>query len=377
VRIALVTNNYTPYSGGVVSSINAYAQQLIAQGNTVLIVTLDFLGNAHYDEPNVKRVASITHFVYKKNPMGIPWRPDAAVLNYLQEFKPDIVHAHHPFLLGQSALYAARALSIPLVFTYHTLYEEYSHYIPLYQPWIKVLVTQKVLQFCSLVDHIIAPGHAVRDYLVAQGIKTPVTILPSPVQPEFFADFVNVARESHVPFRLVVVSRLVKEKNIEMVLTVMARLAAEKFHLTIVGYGEQEEVLRNYAYRILGLSEQSVHFVIRPSHDELIRVYHESDLFLFTSITDTQGIVLAESMASGVPVLALDGPGQRDIVRDGINGFIVHSADAMAQVIHDISNKPDTYVYLRQGAYKTAQSYRPELLARCLQSIYIALRQGM
>lgn len=370
MRIALVTNNYTPYSGGVVSSINAYAQQLIARGHTLLIITLDFLGDAHHDAPYVKRVASITHFIYKKNPMAVPWRPDATVLSYLQEFQPDVVHVHHPFLLGQSALYAARTLGVPLVFTYHTLYEHYSHYIPFYQPWVKAIVIHKTMQFCGLVDHIIAPSNAVRDYLLGQGITTPITVLPSPVQPEFFCTDAHMPKQSHKPFRLLVVSRLVQEKNITAALDVVAQLAPGSFELTIVGYGEQEQALRDYAYTTLHLSDRQVRFVIRPPHQELIRLYQESDLFLFTSVTDTQGLVLAESMAGGTPVVALDGPGQRDIVQNGVNGFIEPSLETMISHIQALANDMHMYKKLRGGAYATAQKYRPETVAESLLAIY-------
>ncbi len=370
MRIALVTNNYTPYSGGVVSSINAYAQQLMACGHTILIITLDFLGDAHHDEPYVKRVASITHFMYKTNPMAIPWRPDAAVLRYLQEFKPDVVHVQHPFLLGQSALTAARTLSIPIVFTYHTLYEHYTHYVPLYQPWVKAIVKKRVLHFCQRVDHIIAPSSAVYEYLVSNNITTPITVMPSPVQREFFCSDARVSDFGHQPFRLLVVSRLVKEKNITAALDVMAQLTPGKYELTIVGYGEQEQALRDYVYRTLNFSEQQVRFVIHPARQELIRLYHESDLFLFTSVTDTQGLVLAESMAGSTPVIALDGPGQRDIIINGVNGFIVPSLEAMIIHIQSLAGDAQTCKKLRSGAYATAQKYRPETVADFLLTIY-------
>lgn len=372
MRIALVTNNYTPYSGGVVSSINAYARQLMASGHTIVIITLDFLGDQHQDEPFVKRVASITSFIYKNNPMSVPWRPDAAVLSYLEEFKPDIVHVQHPFLLGQSALYAARELSVPVLFTYHTMYEYYSHYVPLYQPLVKAAVTKKVLQFCGLVDHIIAPSAAVHDYLVDHAIATPITVIPSPLQEDFFyADGECAVRPGVAsPVALLCVSRLVKEKNIPYLLDLMSHLDAQSYQLTLVGYGEQEEALRTYAYETLKLSPSQVLFVIRPERCELLRLYREADLFLFPSTTDTQGLVLAESMASGTPVLALDGPGQRDIVHNGINGYIVDSMDEMIAIIQRLATHGDELERLRSGACATAQQYHPVLLTTRLLQVY-------
>ena len=105
LKVVFVTNNYTPYTGGVVSSINAFTDELIARGHVVQIVALDFLGSKHDDPSHVVRIPSMIRFSRGGgNLLAIPWRPDAQVLRVLKEFDPDIVHAHHPFLLGQSAL---------------------------------------------------------------------------------------------------------------------------------------------------------------------------------------------------------------------------------------------------------------------------------
>lgn len=373
MRIAFVTNNYTPYSGGVVSSINAFVQQLVALGHQVLIVSLDFLGDAHKDEPLVKRVASVTYFVYKKNPMAVPWRPDSTVLHYLEEFQPDVVHVHHPFLLGHSGVSAAKELGVPVLFTYHSLYEQYAHYIPLYQPWVKAAVTRRVLYFCEQVDHIIAPGGFVRDYLIERGITTPITVLPSPLRRLFFGPVCPVREAAASPVRLLVVSRLVQEKNIEGALDAVAQLKDMAYTLTVVGYGEHEQALRDYAARTLMLPQDRVKFIIRPTQLQLVDLYRSSDIFLFPSVTDTQGLVLAEAMASGVPIVALDGPGQRDIVRDGDNGYIVQSVAAMADAVRAIVADPVEHARLRHGACATAQRYHPEKLAARLVDLYLSL----
>ena len=373
LRIAFVTNNYIPYSGGVVSSINAFAQQLMECGHEVLIIALDFLGDQHDDPPYVVRVPSLFCFTYYANPLCVPWRPDAQVLQILKKFNPDVVHAHHPFLLGQSALQAARELRVPIVFTYHTMYELYTHYVPLYQPLVKLAVKKKVARFCEDVDHIIAPSSAVRNLLTNQTIKTPVTIIPSPLRPEFFDSSQSSEDKKKSVFRLLLVSRLVKEKNVSFVLDVFCKLDPKRFALTIVGYGDEQEALREYAYKKLKLSDKQVDFVIKPPKSELIRLYREADLFLFPSTTDTQGIVLAEAMAGGTPVVAVDGPGQRDIVRNGENGFIVESAGQMIEKIKQIVNDDDLLVNLQRGALATAQQYRPEALTEQLMHLYESL----
>ena len=179
LRIVLVTNNYTPYSGGVVSSIDALTTQLMACGHEVFIITLDFLGNHHDDPPHVIRVPSLFRFRYRGNHMAVPWMPTRHLLRILKTLRPTVVHMQHPFFLCVYALKVARMLSIPCVFTYHTIYEQYAHYIPFYQPIVRAIVRKNVLSFCRRVDHIIAPSRAIRDYLLQKKITTPITIIPS------------------------------------------------------------------------------------------------------------------------------------------------------------------------------------------------------
>src|SRR5436189_6357245 len=100
MRIIFVTNNYTPYSGGLVSSIDATVQELRAQGHNVLIITLNFLGDLHKAENDLIRITCPIRFMYKKNHMAIPWRPTHELLSIAKQFSPDIIHVHHPFLLG-------------------------------------------------------------------------------------------------------------------------------------------------------------------------------------------------------------------------------------------------------------------------------------
>lgn len=375
LRIAIVTNNYTPYSGGVVSSINSFSKELLSLGHEILIVTLDFLGKRHNDPSYVIRIPSIARFEHGKNRLAIPWRPDVHVERILRHFCPDIIHSQHPFLIGVSALHAARELNIPILFTYHTLYERYTHYIPFYQPIVRHIAQKKVFNYCKKVDWVIAPSKAIQTLLLNQSIKTPISLLPSPIQKHFLPDnnLSFIDKKEGRSFNLILVSRLVEEKNIPFVLDLMQHLDPKKFVLKLVGYGPQENELRQYAYQKLGLSENQVCFIIKPSQDELISLYKSADLFLFSSQTDTQGLVLAESMAAGTPVVALDGPGQQDVIKDGVNGFIIDSKEEMVKKIRQIAENAQLHQKLCEGAFNTAQNYAPEVLTKHLLDIYLNL----
>ena len=374
--IVFVTNNYTPYSGGVVSSINASVHELRKIGHEVFIITLDFLGEKHNDPDYVFRVPSLFKFTYKTNPMAISWCAKSFLYKQVKRLQPDVIHAHHPFLLGKAALDIAKKLHIPIVFTYHTIYEEYAHYILLPQLITRYFTKKWVLQFCRDVNGIITPSSAIKNYLINEGITTPIIIIPSWLQQHFLP---TIKPEQKTPynrsFRLLTVSRFVKEKNIPFIFNAFKKLRGN-YTLTLVGYGAEYEAIKNYAYQELKLPPQHVRFVYKPSKEKLSQYYREADLFLFSSTTDTQGLVLAEAMAGGTPVIAVDGPGQRDVIQNGKNGFLVKSEYQMAKKIECIAKNIDLYGKMQDNAWRTAQKYAPKYLIGQLEAYYSQIIGG-
>jgi 1,2-diacylglycerol 3-alpha-glucosyltransferase len=377
MRILFVTNNYTPYSGGLISSIDSFTQQLRAQGHDVLIITLDFLGEQHNDPDYVVRVTCRRRFLYKHNHMAIPYKPTQEIIAIAQQYKPDIIHVHHPFLLGVSGLRAARLIGVPCVFTYHTLYEQYAHYVPgpswLTQPIIEWLV----MRFCRAVDGIIAPSNYVKNYLYERTVLTPIEVISSPLRTIFLDGKTKQGKWAFVTkhFELLVVTRFVHEKNVPFVFDVFKKLP-EYVRLTLVGYGSEYENMKKLAFDELNLPRDRVRFIFKPEQSELIKLYANANMFIFPSQTDTQGIVVIEAMSQGLPVIALDGPGQRDIIRNGVNGFLVYSAEHAALMIKVISAHGDLYAQLTAGAIKTAASYTPEYIVSRLLEFYETLRNN-
>ncbi len=367
MRILFVTNNYTPYSGGVVSSIDATLVALQKAGHQIQLVAPNFLGDAHNDQPWIKRVPSLIRFRFKQNYMAIPWRSHRFLSQLIAQFKPDIVHVHHPFLLGSLAAAIAKKSGIKTVFTYHSMYEAYAHYVPLPQMITKPFIKKMVLSFCKKVDQIIVPSRGIKDYLHLHGISN-TSILPSGLRPVFLTQSFT-PKEPKKSYQLLYVGRFTKEKNIPLLFEVMAQLPAE-YHLTLVGYGAYTDYLQRYAYQRLKLSPAHVRFVIKPNQDRLIELYRLAHIFLFPSQTDTQGLVMAEAMACSMPVIAIYGPGQKDSIVQGINGYMVGDERQMRDTVRKGVHNQTKYIDLQKGALKTAQRFDPKIVITDLEKIY-------
>lgn len=370
MRIVFVTNNYKPYSGGVVSSIDATMQELLLQGHDVVLVTLDFLGDVHQDPVHVVRIACPIRFMYKQNHMAVPIQPTQQLLKLVKKYAPDIIHVHHPFLLGVSGLEVARILDIPCVFTYHTMYEQYAHYVPMPHALSTSIIRLVVARFCSSVDGIIVPSSSIKNYVRNHGVIAPVEVIPSSLRTHFLLSHNHQTQEKEKQyFELLLVSRFTKEKNIPFVFDVFKRLSID-VRLTLVGYGTEYENIKQLALEVFKLPHERVRFIHKPEQHDLLGLYRCADLFLFPSKTDTQGLVMAEAMSQGLPVIALDGPGQRDIICNGENGFIVADAEQAAIMIQNIMNNGDMHQKLRRGALATAQNYLPSVQVQQLLDFY-------
>lgn len=370
LTIFMVTNNYHPYSGGVVTTIDSYAQELRMQGHKVIIVTLDFLGDKQIID-DVVRIESPVRFKYCNNYMAIPWRPTKSLYDLAQKHKPDIIHAFHPFLLGPCALQVGRQLNIPVVFTYMTLYDQYLHYVPFPQTITKPITNYLVNDFCHKVNNLIVPSYSTKKYIEENGITRSMSKVSLSILPEFLKEtFALKEKTPGEPFVVLFVSRFTPEKNVPFLLDTFKLLDQSKYKFVLIGYGSQTQELKDYAYNKLGLSANAVVFYIKPEKSVIRDWYDKADLFLFASKTDTQGLVLAEAMARGTPVIALKASGVVDIVQNGINGFMVDNAIEMAQKINIVCDNNSLHQTMQYHAWTTGNAYSAKNCTQSLLEVY-------
>jgi glycosyltransferase involved in cell wall biosynthesis len=298
----------------------------------------------------------------------------------LPALKLDIIHTHHPILLGQTAARKAAELNLPLVFTFHTQYWEYTHYIPfpqeVIQDFLKNAVHNWLKDFMQKCQHIILPSESMKDILTRDyGLEERYTVIPTGTDLEPFLHANGKALRKNRGWGaekvLISVGRLAAEKNWETLLRAAAKVYAEypELRLVLIGDGPDKANLELLASE-LGIAER-VTFTGELPFGEIHAYLKAADLFSFASVTETQGLVTMEAMAAGLPVVAVDGSGTRDIIEDGKQGFLVdNDADALAKAISNLLSDPPQMKKLSNNALRKAKTFDIHESGKQLVKVY-------
>ncbi len=370
LRVGFFTECYKPIVNGVVASIDALRDGLVAHGVEVTTVAPHFprfVDSAR----DVVRIPSLPLPTPTEYRLCLPYLSpdDRARVRGI-----DLVHAHSPFVTGWMAVAYARNKHIPLVFTYHTRLDAYAHYAPFDRGTTQRAMAELTRRYANAADAVVVPTAAMEVRLRALGVRVPIAVVPSAIDVERFA---AGGRSALVRARLgapddaplaLVVSRLGVEKNVELALDALARLPGVR--LAVVGEGPHRPALEERARR-LGVAER-VRFTGALARERLPDVYASVDAFVFPSTTDTQGLVLAEALAAGLPVVAAHSEASRDVLGQG--GRIVPAeAAAMAAALGDAiaAGRDQSAVHLAFSRYtvelqtrRILELYREVLAAR-------------
>jgi 1,2-diacylglycerol 3-alpha-glucosyltransferase len=362
MNILIFTNTFTPHVGGVARSVEAFTAEYRKRGHRVLVVAPEF-PNMPQDEVDVVRIPAIQNFNASDFSVALPIHPDLS--NTLDAFQPDIVHSQHPFLLGMTALRIARHRKLPLVFTHHTLYEQYMHYVPGDSPALKRFAIELATRYANLCDQIFAPSESIQALLQERGVVTPIKVVPTGVRLENFAqgDGRVMREQMGIPEDAFVIGhlgRLAPEKNLEFLAQAVADFIGShpQAHFLVIGTGPSEAAMRAIFARA-GI-EALLHIAHVLQQQPLADALHAMDVFAFTSQSETQGMVLTEAMAAGLPVVALEAPGAREVVKDQHNGRLLQEAThaTFSAALHWVAALPaDQLRNVKQAALDTATAF--------------------
>jgi 1,2-diacylglycerol 3-alpha-glucosyltransferase len=332
VRVGFFTECYKPIVNGVVASIDALRDGLCAHGVDVTTIAPHF---PHFTdaERGVVRVPSLPLPTQTSYRLCVPYlnADDRRRMRGI-----DVVHAHSPFVTGWMGASYARRHNVPLVFTYHTRLDAYAHYAPFDRGTTERAMVELTRRYANSADAVIVPTRAMESRLRELGVHVPISIVPSAIDVERFAGGhrsalvrARLGVDDDAPLALVV-SRLGVEKNVELALDALAHFG--ELRLAVVGEGPHRDALQERAHRI-GVAAR-VRFVGALARERLPDVYASVDAFVFPSTTDTQGLVLAEALAAGLPVVAAHSEASSDVL--GAAGRLVApDPEALAAAIRD------------------------------------------
>jgi len=377
MRVGLFTDAYLPEISGVTTTVHWLKEELERQGHTAHVYAPQY-NDVPDKEPGIYRFPARPFVFYGTARIALPYSRRAA-----RTFRSlDVLHSHSPFSLGLVALAAGLRYHIPHVHTYHTYLSEYRHYIPHPFRPPKKAAEDASAAFCNRCTVVTAPSTPIKNELLRYGVHRPIYILPFGVNLHLYENppVWDPRRELGVPPAsplFLYSGRLAKEKNLHFLLRAFARIRAREPRavLALAGNGPEREKLVAQAEQD-GLSD-AVIFTGFLDHPRLVDLYKTADLFLFSSKTETQGLVLVEAMAGGTPAVAIGEMGVLDVVREGVNGILApEDEETFASLALELLADRARYATLRQGALQSSQELSSQNSTRRLLQIFQGCLDG-
>lgn len=377
MKVAIFTNNYLPNPFGVSGSIESFRKEFEKMGHTVYVFAPSFKNHKDEDR-NVFRYPSIDlKFKNIRFPIPIPY--SCKISRLLKKMEIDVVHAQHPNLLGWRAKHWAKKKKIPLIFTWHTLYDQYAHFAFFLPAWFAAWwAIRNAGKYANRADKVIAPTGSVKKILEKWGVKKEkLEVVSTGVDEEQLAnpDGVSIREKYAVKedeILLVTITRLTKEKNVEFLLEAVSEVLEKnkKVKFLVGGNGDLAEKLKNMATEKGVLGQ-----VIFPGFipNEIKKDYYAAgDIFVFASKSETQGMIISEAMYLGLPIVAVSATGVKDLVTNQVTGLLVKENKAeFIEAVGRLLNDSRLRKKFSENAGKISrQGYTSKICAQKLLEVY-------
>lgn len=382
MRIGLFTDTYPPYINGVSTSVLMLKDALEKLDHKVYVVAVND-DAIHYndDDDTVLRIPGIPIGIYDYRLTGI--YPLKAV-QVIKDWNLDVIHSHTEFGVGTFARIIAKQFEIPLVHTYHTMYEDYTHYIThgYFDKSAKKVVEQLTLFYCDkTATELIVPTKKAYDLFKEKyQIERSVHIVPTGLEVNRFyientdnKTLSTLKKQFDIEkkdFTLIFVGRLAAEKNIEYLIRVVKRLVDKhkNFKFLIVGSGPDEEKYSKLAKELN--IEKNIILTGKVPYDQIPSFYHLADVFATASTSETQGLTVIEAMASSLPAICINDESFVNVVDNDLNGYIFNSEDECFNVIEKLYLDQDKLSYMSKQARIKSESYSSKHYAESVLDVY-------
>lgn len=362
LKIGIFTECYKPILNGVVNSISGFKEGLEKLGCKVYVFCPDYKPYKP-KEKNVIYCKSIKipgksgyHYIY---PL------DNKIKNIAK--KMDIIHVQHPFIMGSRAISVSKKYNIPLVFTNHTQYDQYLHYIPFSKKFIKKKLIDYIKNFTKKVDLIIAPAYGIKKKLLIYGVKNNIEIVPNGINIKNFSKKSSFSEMSNLKIKykinpkdeiLIFVGRIAKEKNLTFLIKSFQKVLCKKPNTALILVGGGVEIDKyNNLVKNLNLNKKVI-ITDYVTYEDVNIFLNISKFFVTASKSEVHPLTLLEAMASGLPCVIVDAPGTRDIIINNKNGLIAkNSVNDFAEKIVKLLNDKKLLSKLSISAIKNSKKY--------------------
>jgi glycosyltransferase involved in cell wall biosynthesis len=385
MKIGFVTGAYLPAPGGVTTSVVNFSNQLKKLGQEVLVFCPDYPEEETEDDGNVFRIPSYYSPLLKDFRLTDPFQ---AARVFRRQFSDlDIVHIHLPTIMSPPARWVAGFFDVPIFLTYHTNLELYiRHYVP----GVPKNVARALARFYASREtkngeKVFVPSPDMESLLESYEIDPPLEVLPTGIDLKIYQEETEGVRLLREQFGikedekiLLYVGRVGSEKNVGFLLDAFKEISRKysPVHLVIVGGGRG---LGKVLSRVSKMNaSRMIHFTGYVEEEEILaQYYREADIFLFASLTETQGLVIAEALAAKTPVVAVDAPGVRDVIKDDRGGYLVpENVETFSDKVLGLLKDPDLLSRKSEEAKEVARKFSAKTMTRKLFESYVEVLGG-
>lgn len=380
MNIGIFTDAYYPQINGVVTSTRLLKKELENLGHKVTIVTVSNPNVKGKDMPDVLRLPSIPFWKLPSFRVGSIY--SRKIMKEIKKLDLDIIHTQTEFSIGIFARITAKFLHIPVVHTYHTMYEDYTHYVAgkHINKYAKDWAQKASKSICKSVDGVIVPTDKVKVALEGYGLEKYVHVVPTGID---FSSFdreqyeenvlemtraeVGISEEDAV---VIFVGRIAKEKSIDTIIKSMPKVIQDcpKAKLLVVGGGPELENLRELVTD-MKLTDR-VLFTGEKPWEEIGRFYQMGDVFVSASTTETQGLTFTEAMAADIPVVAKYDTNLDGIMTDGVNGKFFREDKELSNILIELLNNRNLSSKLVTNAHEMIEPLSSKHFAKSVESVY-------
>ncbi|MFW6270617.1 MAG: glycosyltransferase family 4 protein [Bacillota bacterium] len=378
MKIGLFTDTYFPHVNGVVSSVETLRKELIKRGHQVTIITINSPQNPK-NSADIIKLPGIPFPSLPEHKIGFIY--SFKTVKEIRKLDLDIIHTHTEFSVGILGRVMARFLNIPVVHTYHTMYEEYVHYLTAGKK-IEVFIemAKKYSKiYCKSCDSLIVPSQKTKDALLAYGLDKEIKIIPTGIKLEHFfhrysSKKVDKLRENWGINKnnkvLLYVGRLAPEKSVDVLISGMKSLKDDlpQVRLVIVGDGPERDKLEKRALK-LGLEDRVI-FTGEQPWSKIGIYYQLGDIYVNASVTETQGLTFIEAMASGLPVVARYDTNLKGVIQHGKNGYFFKNKQEFSSTIKNLLLKPLELKWLGENSRHYSKEFSSFKFGLNVEKVY-------